>query len=122
MSITPIFPTLVHQFKVNNFNDVRDILIKFVYDEQKNDPKGTRISNSGGGWHSRNDMHTYDNPLQTILGEILGDYFSDRDIFLSSTDPHIVGIWANINKKGCYNIKHMPVSYTHLTLPTILLV
>ena len=55
MPIIPVFPTIIHGIEVDNFKDMQDDLIDFVYAEQKKDPDGINVSNQGGGWHSNNE-------------------------------------------------------------------
>ena len=106
-NIHPLFPIIVHQFEIEDFENIKDDLLEYVYGERENDPKGIWRSNSGGGWHSQNNYHEFENVLNRVLQKNLERYFLNQDIFKSSVDPHIVGLWININGKGNYNIKHM---------------
>ena len=57
---------MVHEFKNPEFGDIKNDLIKYVYNERKNDPKGESFSNRGG-WQStpfkvsdeNNIIHSY---------------------------------------------------------------
>ena len=46
--ITPVFPTLIHSFTVDDYYLIKDQLIEFVYEEQRKDPVGKVVSNIGG--------------------------------------------------------------------------
>ena len=35
-----LFPTIIHEIPVPNFESIQSDLIKFVYQERKKDPKG----------------------------------------------------------------------------------
>ena len=61
MPIIPLFPTIIHGIEVEEFEESRQDLLDFVYDEQKKDPDGINLSNQGGGWHSHNEYHFHEN-------------------------------------------------------------
>ena len=110
-NIHPLFPTIVHQFEIEDFDNIKDDLLEYVYGERENDPKGIWRSNSGGGWHSQNNYHEFENVLNRVLQKNLERYFLNQDIFKSSVDPHIVGLWININGKGHSNkLHHHPIA------------
>ena len=37
-TIIPVFPNLIHCIKVDNFKDIQEDLINFVYEEESLDP------------------------------------------------------------------------------------
>ena len=43
-----LFPTVIHELKVDNFRSIKEDLVKFVYEEREKDPRGLRFSNMGG--------------------------------------------------------------------------
>ena len=55
-----LFPTVIHQIKVDNFKSIKNDLIKFVYWEREEDPHGVNFSNVGG-WQSKGTYHQFDN-------------------------------------------------------------
>ena len=67
MPVIPVFPTIVHGIEVENFKDIRDDLIDFVYSEQKKDLDGLHLSNQGGGRHSNNTYHFHENIFVLML-------------------------------------------------------
>ena len=102
--IYSIFPTLIHNFTVDDYPSIKDKLIEFVYEEQRKDPTGRSISNLGG-WQS-NFFHDRKNILFNTVQEAVLKYFSTNRIFSTELTMDIDSIWANINKKGDYNQIH----------------
>ena len=43
-----VFPTLIHSHRILTFEQIKDDLLKFIYEERKKDPVGVTISNQGG--------------------------------------------------------------------------
>ena len=102
--ITPIFPTLIHKFTVDDYPSIKDQLIEFVYEEQRKDPTGRFISNIGG-WQS-DLIYDRKNILFNTVQESVLKYFSTNRIFSDEIDIDIDSIWVNINKKGDHNEFH----------------
>ncbi len=99
-----IFPTVIHELKVENFKSLKNRLVQFVYEEQKRDPEGVCLSNMGG-WQSLPKYNTYDNILSSTIRETIVPYFKNNVI----NEEHQVrcdGVWININKKGDRNDSH----------------
>ena len=48
-----LFPTIIHQFDVNGFSEIKDELIDYAYQFKDKDPDGVIYSNKGG-WQSPN--------------------------------------------------------------------
>ena len=46
-----LFPSVIHQFDVNGFNEIQDELIDFVYNMREKDPVGHRFQIVVGGNH-----------------------------------------------------------------------
>ena len=102
-----LFPTVIHELKVDNFSSIKEDLVKFVYEEREKDPKGLNFSNMGG-WQSEptymyQSYQEYDNILFSTVSKTIKSYFSDNVM-----DKEIIfeGLWMNINKKGDYNTAH----------------
>ena len=102
-----LFPTVIHELKVDNFRSIKKDLVKFVYDEREKDPQGLKFSNMGG-WQSKptymyQSYKEYDNILFSTVSKTIKSYFSDNVM-----DKEIIfeGLWMNINKKGDYNSTH----------------
>ena len=101
--ITPVFPTLIHFFTVDDYYLIKDQLIEFVYEEQRKDPVGKVVSNIGG-WQSKS--YCENNILFTTIQETVSKYFSTNRIFSKNTLMNISSFWMNINKKGDHNEIH----------------
>ena len=107
MPVIPVFPTIVHGIEVENFKDIRDDLIDFVYSEQKKDLDGLHLSNQGGGWHSNNTYHFHENILNKVVTDTVSNYFRDNPVFVSKLTYALTGLWMNINPTGASNKAHM---------------
>ena len=46
--VTPLFPTLVHNLKIENFAAIKPQLLDYIYGEIRKDPFGIKRSNMGG--------------------------------------------------------------------------
>ena len=61
-----LFPTIIHQFDVNDFDEIQNQLIDYVYQFKNKNPEGVKFSNYGG-WQSphfdiSNDCLLYTSP------------------------------------------------------------
>ena len=93
-----LFPSVIHQFDVNGFCEIKDKLIDYVYDCKKNDSEGC------GEWQSItfsfNDKDKKD-ILQSFLTDCLAEFSSiKKSVNLS------VRAWVNISKPGGHLAKH----------------
>ena len=59
-----LFPSLVHMFNVNGFDEIQDKLIDYAYDLKKREPEGVLISNQGGWQSSDFSVNNEDDVLQ----------------------------------------------------------
>ena len=96
-----IFPVLIHQFDVNEFDEIQNKLINYVYDLRKIEPIGNTISNVGG-WQSdcffvESNKNTLHNILRTVIMNIPN---IKKGIKMS------ISAWININPSGAFNSKH----------------
>ena len=98
-----LFPTIIHEFTVPTFKQVENDLIKLIYQEKKKDPVGVTISNDGG-WQSKK-MQDPNLISDLIINEVIS-YFIKNKIFKKGVLLKLNGLWANINKRGDYNILH----------------
>ena len=100
-SVKNIFPISIHQFEINDFDDIKFKLINYVYSLQKQDPVGVDISNRGG-WQSQDfDVTNQDDVLQSLLANCLSVFPPIK----KSTDLY-VNAWININEPSGQNVKH----------------
>tara|TARA_B100000287_G_C20346675_1_gene668036 strand:- start:43 stop:660 length:618 start_codon:yes stop_codon:yes gene_type:complete len=99
-----LFPTIIHEVKVNNFESIQDDLINFAYREREKDPKGVALSNRGG-WQSQSNYNTDDNILLSTIRKTIESYFRNG-VFNNKTQIVFDGLWININGKGHWNETH----------------
>jgi len=99
-----IFPTVIHELKVEKFKSIKDKLVEFVYKQQEEDLDGVNFSNVGG-WQSQSNYNTYDNILLSTVSETLMSYFKN-DVLDMTKEIKYEGLWININRKGNHNATH----------------
>ena len=104
-----LFPDPIFRYKVENYKEINKELSNYIYNLQKKDPSGNSRSN-GGGWHSPNfDIVNPGPPINFInnfkdfLKDIIVNEFGWEYI---PNRQRIVAMWAIINKKNSYNVKH----------------
>ena len=101
-SVRNIFPIPIHQFEINQFDDIKFKLIDYVYNLQKQDPVGVDISNRGGWQSPTLNLSKDDDLLRNFLIECLSDI-----PFIEKQTSFQFDAWININKKGGHNIRHI---------------
>ena len=94
------FPTIIHSFLVNEYDKVKDDLIKYSYELKKNNPEGKNISNVGG-WQSEISNLSDENPL---LNNIILKSIKNLPL-VENLSIDIKG-WTNINCPGSFNTVH----------------
>ena len=99
-----LFPTVIHELKVDNFKSIKSELVKFAYEEKEKDPNGLILSNMGG-WQSQSNYNRHDNILLSTISKSLAPYFKSNIVDMSK-EIHYNNMWININKKGDYNATH----------------
>ena len=100
-STTNLFPSVIHQFDVNGFDEIRDKLIDYAYDLKKREPEGVSISNYGG-WQSPDFIVNNENDvLQSFLSKCLGKFPTIKESI-----KLFVSAWININPPEAFNLKH----------------
>ena len=96
-----LFPSSVHIFNINGFDEVRNKLIDYVYEYKKNDPDGNIISNRRG-WQSKNfSVQKEDDILHSLIINCLASFPYIKESYNIFADA-----WININPTGSYNNKH----------------
>ena len=100
-TLTNLFPSPVHIFDTDGFDEFKNNLIDYVYKLKKEDSKGFTIS-SRHGWQSKGFVLSDMNDLlhATILRG-LGQFQS-----IKNTTEMRTSAWVNINSPGAYNILH----------------
>ena len=100
-TLTNLFPSPVHIFDTDGFDEFKNNLIDYSYKLREEDSKGFNISNRHG-WQSRGFDLTDMNDL--LHGTILQGLSSFPSI-KNSTEMR-ASAWININSPGAYNIPH----------------
>ena len=109
IKINKLFPVPVFEKKLDNYEQLNKDLEKYIYDLQKNDPKGQIKSNSGG-WHSP----FFNVKNSAILQKFIASFSDYLYKVISGSmswkcEPKnvvIVNMWSIINKKNTFNIRH----------------
>ena len=99
-STTNLFPTIIHQFDVNDFDEIKDDLIKYAYIKRHNDA-GHIISNRGGWQSTSFPIENEDDVLQSFIAKCLGKFPTIHQAIDLNVDA-----WININPPGAFNVKH----------------
>ena len=99
----PVFPSLIHQFKIPCFNVIVDSLVKDILEYKDNNP-GVNKSNIGGYQSSDTFWKT----------EQFEEYFEYIDMNIKNVlmgivneEVDIQNAWFNINSKEDYNFPHI---------------
>lgn len=96
MKLFQIFPTHLIGHDLPNYQEYRDKLVRYCYQDRKDNP-GVQISNNGG-WQSE---HKHIDILEDVYNEvssILSGYLTTNFYFSSP--------WININPPGTSNDRH----------------
>ena len=96
-----LFPSVIHQFDVNGFNEIQDELIDFVYNMREKDPVGHTISNRRGWQSSCFSIDNEDDVLKKFLTNCLAEFPP-----IKKSVKLFVSAWVNINPPEAFNMKH----------------
>ena len=109
-TITPIFPCLIYQHEIEDFNSVRDDFIQYAYDQEKQNPNPVEKSNRGGWQTPDSNFFMADEkfqPLFSWFAEKIKEYKTHIDYDMSKRHDIILNsFWFNINRRFNYNISH----------------
>ena len=95
------FPSVIHQFDVNGFNEIQDELIDFVYNMREKDPVGHTISNRRGWQSSCFSIDNENDVLKKFLTNCLAEFPP-----IKKSVRLFVSAWVNINPPEAFNMKH----------------
>ncbi len=108
-NVYELFPDPIFHYKLENYKQINKELLNYILELQKKDKKGNNRSNRGG-WHSPNfDLVNPGPPINFInsfkdfLKHIMEDEIGWEYI---PNKQRVVAMWAIINKKNSYNVKH----------------
>ena len=100
----------VFKYKVEDYINENKILIKYINQIRKDDPKGQKRSNLGG-WHSPffdlNDNTSVGYKFLSTLQPYIVDVFKSYGWVYQPKKVFYSGMWAIINKKGDSNNEHI---------------
>jgi len=96
-----LFPSVIHQFDVNGFNEIQDELIDCVYKMREKDPVGHTISNRRGWQSSCFSIDNEDDVLKKFLTNCLAEFPP-----IKKSVKLFVSAWININPPEAFNMKH----------------
>ena len=96
-----LFPSSVHMFDVNGFDEVQDELIDFVYNMREKDPVGHTISNRRGWQSSCFSIDNENDVLKKFLTNCLAEFPP-----IKKSVRLFVSAWVNINPPEAFNMKH----------------
>ena len=96
-----LFPSVIHQFDVNGFNEIQDELIDFVYNMREKDPVGHTISNRRGWQSSCFSIDNENDVLKKFLTNCLAEFPP-----IKKSVRLFVSAWVNINPPEAFNMKH----------------
>ena len=103
--IFPLFPSMISYVDCDDFLDIKDDLIEWIYDYKKNSNKELYRSNQGG-WHSHDDINT-----EKSFGRF-NDYIKKHMLFLcdslfgNNCEAKIDNMWSIVNSEGNDNGSH----------------
>ena len=109
IKVNKLFPVPVFEKKIDNYEQLNKELEKYIYDLQKDDPKGQVKSNSGG-WHSpffnvknspvlKKFISSFNDYLYKIISNSMSWKCEPKNVI-------ILNMWSIINKKHTFNIRH----------------
>ena len=100
-----LFPSVVHELVVKDFENIQDGLVKYAYEENKKDFEGVLKSNLGG-WQSKPKYASFDNPLLDLIRYNINEYFYGRRLVRDGVELSVTDMWINITQAGGLNQVH----------------
>ena len=104
------FPHPIFQYKLDNYENHNKEYSQYIYDLQKEDSKGQKLSNVNG-WHSPFfDLSSRETVGYKFLMKIqpyIADVFKSYGWVFNPQKVKCSGMWAIINKKGNFNTEHI---------------
>ena len=97
----------IHEFTLDNHEQINSSVIKYLYDLKELRPDGETISNRGG-WQKN---HIEKEPQMSVLSKAIFDEF--HDFVITKLDPvielsiYLGNMFANINPPGAYHLPHV---------------
>lgn len=105
IKIEYLFPSQIVMGKVENFENIKFDLIKWIYEYKNANPRIDKLSNING-WQSLSKEVFLDDgfkPFQDNIVNVLKDLVSEYKI---NGEVKLVQMWININGPHSYNVSH----------------
>ena len=108
-SILKLFPQPIFKYEVDNYNNINEQLLKYIYELRKKDNEGVKKSNING-WHSRSfdfkEKNNVPNKFYSHINNYIRDVFTKYGWEYDDSNVKCTSMWAIINEKGNFNIEH----------------
>lgn len=101
------FSTPIWTSKIDNYENINNLMNNYIYKLQEKDPEGVIKSNLKG-WHSKNFDMKNDEPKKFIeaIKKNINNAINEMAWDLINQEVTLSNMWAIINKKGAMNQKH----------------
>ena len=100
----------IFQYKLDNYDNLNKEYSNYIYDLQKEDSKGQKLSNVNG-WHSPffdlSSSETLGYKFLIKIQPYIADVFKSYGWVFNPQKVKCSGMWAIINKKGNFNTEHI---------------
>jgi hypothetical protein len=99
-------PQLIWMADIDNFDEISDDLLNFIYEYREKNPQSENISNING-YQSNKFVHK-ETFLSAINQKICNlSYNASEDLKFKDRNIYITSSWININDSPlCYNTEH----------------
>lgn len=99
--VQKLFSVPIHYLQIDNFEDIRDSLIKYAYDLKNIEQEGRLASNRGGFQSDPFEIKDCNDILHDLLINVISNIPSFRENIDVKTDG-----WININPPQSFNVTH----------------
>ncbi len=107
--ILKLFPQPVFKYQIRDYKNINKELLSYIYNLEKNDPKGVKKSNIFG-WHSKSfnllEKNNVPNKFFSIIEDHIKDVFNKYGWVFDPLKVKCTSMWAIINRKNSFNIEH----------------
>ncbi len=100
-----LFPQQVAFGNIENFEEIQESIVEWMYDYKKNNKGIAKISNKGG-WQSESKYVYEDKGFELIQKPIVDSIAEVSQAFKLFGTTTIVQMWLNINGPNSYNVCH----------------
>ena len=108
-SILKLFPQPIFKYQVDDYKNINEKLLKYIYELRKRDNEGVKKSNING-WHSRSfdfkEKDNIPNKFYSHINRYIRDVFTKYGWEYVDANVQCTSMWTIINEKGNFNIEH----------------